>query len=194
MKRMLLPALLLFSHALLAQKLTYNMSAFGITFGQMVVTKTMENDSTELYTLHAKGYLKVLWMERNDETRNEVRFRHGRLLSSTYKQSESGVTKHWTNVAFDGKQYVVNSDRGKSTFTEAPTMTIVSFYFANPQTVSRIFDESTGTFQNIQHPEAGIVEMKNREGKRSIYRYTNGILTDMEFHISIATVYMVKVG
>jgi hypothetical protein len=112
--------LFVWQSAAYAQQYTFSMSAFGINFGKMVVTKTQENDSTELYTLNAKGYLKVLWMERNDQTLYEVRYRHGKLLSSSYKQTESGELKKWTKVAYDGTKYVVDSYKGKRTFTEPP--------------------------------------------------------------------------
>ena len=76
--------LLLCSSVVSAEEIVFEMSVFGFTFGSMVVTKTRENDSTELYTLNAKGKTNFLWMKREDETIMEVRYRHGKLLSSSY--------------------------------------------------------------------------------------------------------------
>lgn len=169
------------------------MSAFGIKFGTMTVTKSKENDSTDLYTLHAKGYLKVLWMERNDETYYAVRYRHGKLISSSYKQVESGVTKKWTNVTCNGSQYVVDSYRGKRSFTEAPVYSILSLYFNSPQNLKSIFYEAEANYANVKH-NGNAVEVLSSDGNRSIYKYINGVLQEMEFHISIATVYMKRIG
>ena len=104
------------------------MSALGIDFGLMTVTKTVEKDSSETYTLKAKGYLKVLWMERDDETRNTVRYQNGKLLSSSYTQMESNVTTNWNTVTFDGKNlssgvyfYKLESDN----FSEVKKMSLI---------------------------------------------------------------------
>lgn len=177
---------------LLSQTVVFDMSAFGIKFGTMTVSKLKENDSTELYTLLAKGYLKILWMERNDETRHTVRFQNGKLLSSVYTQIETEKIKKWTNVSFDGKKYVVDSYRGKRTFTEAPVFSILSLYFNSAKDIQRIFYEAESDFANVKHPDANTIEIKTSDGNRSVYKYVNDILQEMEFHISIATVYMRK--
>lgn len=194
MNKLLLYFLLLPCGPLFSQQVVFDMTAFGITFGKMTVNKIRENDSTELYTLHAKGYLKILWMERNDETFNEVRYRNGNLISSSYRQVETGKTKKWTTVSYDGKQYNVDSYRGKRSFTETPVYSILSLYFSDPKNVNRIFYEAESDFVTLKHPDANTVEIKTSDGNRSIYRFLNGALHDMEFHISIATIYMKKIG
>ena len=60
-------------------------------------------------------------MKREDETNYEVRFRNGKLFSSIYVQIESGVTKHWTNILFDGADVKVKQ-MGK-TYTMKKTET-----------------------------------------------------------------------
>lgn len=193
MNKLVLHVLLFICGPVFSQQVAFDMSAFGITFGKMTVTKTHENDSTELYTLHAKGYLKILWMERNDETRYEVRYRHGHLLSSSYRQMESGTTKKWTIVNYDGRQYNVDSYRGKRNFTEKPAYSILLLYFSNPQNINRIFYEAESDFTDVKHPDANTTEIKSSDGNRSVYHFLNGVLKEMEFHISIATVYMKKI-
>lgn len=193
MNKLFLP-FLLFCNPLFSQQVMFDMTAFGITFGKMTVTKIKENDSTELYTLNAKGYLKILWMERNDETRYEVRYRNGKLLSSSYRQIETGKTKKWTTVVYDGQKYSVDSYRGKRTFTEIPVYSILTLYFSDPKNVNRIFYEAESDFATVKHPDTNTVEIKSSDGNRSIYRFLNGAINEMEFHISIATVYMKRLN
>lgn len=79
--RILLP--FLFSLCLLqahAEEIVFEMSAFGIKFGKMTVSKTQLNDSIVVYTLSAKGYLKFLGLERRDETQNVVHYCNGKLI------------------------------------------------------------------------------------------------------------------
>ncbi|MCW5908155.1 MAG: hypothetical protein KIS94_09870 [Chitinophagales bacterium] len=194
MKKLALLVLLFVVASGYSQQLVFEMSAFGIRFGTMTVTKTKENDSTDLYTLNAKGYLKVLWMERNDQTLYEVRYRHGKLLSSAYKQIETGEVKKWTNVMFDGKKYVVDSYRGKRTFTEVPVHSIITLYFSNPKNIKRIFYEAESDFAEVKYPDENTVEIKSSDGNRSVYHFKNGTMDHMEFYISIAIVNMKRIS
>lgn len=193
MKTTILCFLLLFGSNLIAQKITFEMTAFGINFGQMTVTRTIENDSTELYTLKAKGYLKVLWMERDDETHNSVRFQNGRLLSSNFKQMESKELTKWNTVSFDGKRYIVDSNQGKYFLTETPEFSVLKLYFMHPKSITRVFSEAEGGFVNLKHVNENTVEMKNAKGDRSVYFYKNGAIEKLEFHTSIAKVNMKRI-
>ncbi|MES2620020.1 MAG: DUF6134 family protein [Bacteroidota bacterium] len=183
-----------FCNATFAQKIVYDMSAFGIHFGKMTVIKTKEDDSTDLYTLDANGYLKVLWMERKDQTLYEVRYRNGKLISSSYTQIETGKVGKWTKVHFDGTKYMVDSYRGKRSFIEAPAFSIMTLYFNNPKNIHRIFYEAESDFTEMKHPDENTVEIKSSDGNRSIYHFLNGVMNKMEFHISIATVHMKRIN
>lgn len=193
MKTTILCFLLLFGSNVFAQKITFEMTAFGINFGQMTVTRTIENDSTELFTLKAKGYLKVLWMERDDETHNSVRFQNGRLLSSNFKQMESKELTKWNTVSFDGKRYIVDSNQGKYFLTETPEFSVLKLYFMHPKSITRVFSEAEGGFVNLKHVNENTVEMKNAKGDRSVYFYKNGAIEKLEFHTSIAKVNMKRI-
>lgn len=169
------------------------MSVFGFTFGKMVVTKIRENDSTELYTLNASGKTNFLWMKREDQTLLEVRYRNGKLLSSSYVQIESGVTKHWTKIHFDGLKYLVDSYRGKRSFSEVPDYSVLSLYFNPINKRSRIFFEAESDFVALKYKEENAVELKATDGSKTIYHFRNGKIDDIEVHISIATVHMQRI-
>jgi len=176
--------------AVQAERLVYEMSAFGIKFGTMTVEHKHLNDSTEQYTLHAKGYLKVLWMERNDESIYEVRYVHQQLRYSSFRQIESGVVKRWNRVMGNGKQYTVESSEGNRVFNEPPLFSVLKMYFQSPKNISRVFHEAEAGYTTLFHKNDNTVEIKSADGGRGVYFYTKEKLTHMEFHISIATVYM----
>ncbi len=186
--------LLLLSLHASAEELVYEMSVFGFTFGKMVVTKNKIDDSTEVYTLNAKGKTNFLWMKREDETRYEVRYRNGKLLSSTYIQIESGVIKHWTNITFDGTKYLVDSYRGKRTFTEIPDYSVLTLYFKQPVKRTQVFYEAESHFIDLKYKEDNVVEMKADDGSRTVYYFTNGKLNEIEIHLSIANVHMNRIN
>ncbi|MFN8276395.1 MAG: DUF6134 family protein [Chitinophagales bacterium] len=177
-----------------AEEVVFDMSAFGIHFGKMTVTRTRENDSTEVFRLHAKGYLKVLWMERNDETKYEARYVHSQLQSSLYRQYESGKLTKWTDIMLNGQQYQVKSWKGNRTFTAPPRYSVLHLYFEHPQQRTSIFSETDGGFEKVAFADSEKVELKTSDGNRSLYHFINGVLRSIEVHLSIATVHMQRIN
>lgn len=195
MHRLLFFFLLLFcSNNAFAQTLTFDMSAFGIKFGKMIVTRTKENDSIEVYSLNAKGYLKVLWMERSTESTQEVRYCNGVLQSSSFNEFEKGKLQRWSKISFDGNRYNLDSNKGKRSFTQAPNYSILKMYFNKPASMKQIFFEQDGVYVPLETKDANTLEVKTPEGNRSVYKFEKGQLKEMEFHISIATVYCRRTG
>ncbi len=194
MRLVSLIVVIVFCNAAHAQRMVFDMSAFGITFGTMTVNRYWESDSSEVYTLHAKGYLKVLWMERSDETFYEVRYKQGKLVHSSFRQVESGVLKKWTYVRSTTEGYKVDSYRGKRTFSESPVFSVLKLYYQVPEGINKIFYEAESDFTKLIQRNEKTFEIKSSDGNRSIYKYVNDELAKMEFHISIATVYMKRVS
>ncbi len=190
MNKLLALLLLLFAQLAPAQQIVFKMSAFGINFGNMTVNHVKENDSVELYTLKASGYLKVLWMERKDETINEVRYCNGRLISSTYRQTENATVKRWTKINRTGEQLVVDSYKGKRTVKELPAFSIIRLYFQYPQNITRLFYEAEAEYIALTRTDdPNTFETRTDGGNRSVYHYVNGAINQVEFHIPAATVY-----
>ncbi len=179
--------------ALSAQTIVYEMTVLGSKFGKMVVSRRMQ-DSIELYTLDAKGKATILWMDFENETIQEVRYKGGKLISSSYKEIENGKTKKWNKVSYDGRQYQVESYAGRRSFNEVPQYSVISLYFVDPQQRARIFHEAEASYTGLKRIDANTLEIKNADGSRSVYRYDQGKLNTMEFHLAIATVYMKRTG
>lgn len=194
MNKLLLGVLLFCACTVSAEEIVFDMSVFGYTFGRMVVTKINENDSTILYSLKAKGKTSFLWMKREDETRYEVRYRNGKLLSSDYIQIESGVTKRWTKINFDGRKYLVESSKGTKTFTTVPDYSVLALYFKHPDKRTKVFYEAESNYLDIKYKEVNTLETKAADGSRTIYYFRNGQLNELEVHLPIATVHMQRVN
>lgn len=92
-----------------AETIVFDMSVFGFKFGQMVLTKSVENDSTEVYTLNAKGKTDFLWMKREEESIFKVEYRNGKLFSSDFEYLNKGEREKWSTVRFDGFKYIARS-------------------------------------------------------------------------------------
>lgn len=183
----------MFACALSAQQMVFSMTAFGVNVGKMTVNRTFDADSTEIINMHSQGHVKLLWIDRADETIHEVRYRKGKLISSNYKHIQNGEVVRWCTITFDGKQYQVNSDKGKSTFTEAPTYSIASLYYHFPKNITRIFYEVENEYSPLKYTDPNTVDFKTSDGNRNIYKYVNGTLNEMEFRLSLTTVYMKRI-
>ena len=172
------------------ETILFDITLFGDKIGVLIVTRESMSDGTELYTLNSKSKAKILWINRENTIHYEDVYKDGKMISSNFKETENGQVKRWTNINWDGKVYAVDGYKGKRTFTEAPTYSIVSIYFNDMKNVKRIFYEAEADFNDLQNPEPDTYEFKSSDGNRNVYHYVNGKAQRMEFHVSIATVKM----
>jgi hypothetical protein len=170
----------------------YDVILFGDKIGTMTVTHEQRGDGEDVYTLETHSKTKLLWVEKENFSHYDVVYKNGKLLSSTHRELDNKKLKRWTNIIWDGKQYQVDSYKGKRTFSEVPNICAVSLYFRDCRAADRIFYEAEADYVPVTHPEANTCEFKSSDGTKNIYHYENGRIKNMEFHISIATVKMVR--
>lgn len=173
-----------------AQRIHFDVILFGDKVGDLTVTKTLEPENVEHYTLETHSAAKILWINRENESRYDVKYQNGKLISSSHIEKQNGRLERWTKVHFDGQIYQVDSYKGKRSFTEAPDFSIVTLYFEPRKLHRKIFYEAEADFNELKYPDANTMEFKSSDGNRNVYHYENGHIHDMEFHVSIATVYM----
>ena len=173
------------------ESISYDILLFGNKIGSMVVTHEAKLDGTDVYTLITTSKAKFLWIDKSNDSRYELIYKGGKLVSSVFKEIENGERKRWCNIKWDGAKYQVESHNGKSTLTETPTYSTITAYFEGFKKVDRIFYESEGNFAKTEYPEPNTLQFKTSDGHKSIYHYVNGRINNMEFRISIATIYMV---
>ena len=178
--------------ALKAQTITFDIRLFNSSIGKMVITRHHETDGTEWYTLESNTQAKVLWITKTYHSSFEARYKNGVMISCSHKESESGNLKRWARVTLNGKAYQVESDHGTRTFTEAPVTTDLSMYFEDATKLKRIFYLPDAEFNNLKWTDSQTAEFKSSDGHRNVYNIQNGQIQSMEFHLALATVYMVR--
>lgn len=174
-----------------AETLTYDIILFNTKVGKMVITHETKPDGTDLYDLVTSSKARFLWLDKTNDSKYTLIYKAGKLLSSTFKEIENGEVKRWCNIKFDGAKYLVDSYKGKRTFTDNPGLSTITAYFQGLTKVDRVFYESEGDFAQAEYPEPNTMAFKTSDGHKSIYHYLNNRIDNMEFKISIATVYMV---
>jgi hypothetical protein len=173
------------------ETLSYDIILFNTKVGKMVITHETQADGTDLYNLVTTSKAKILWIDKTNDSKYQLIYKAGKLLSSTFKEIENGEVKRWCNIKWDGVKYLVDSYKGKRSFTDNPGISTITAYFQEPKKLGRIFYESEGDFAPAEYPTPGTLEFKTSDGHKSVYHYINNRVNDMEFHIAIATVYMV---
>lgn len=176
-----------------AQTVLYEVSLFGNRIGYMSVTRTVAKDSSETYILDTKIKARVLWIKKEVWTHYEVVYKNGKLFSSQQIETDNGTVKSKTNIAFNGKQYQVESLSGKRTFTEAPVQSIVTLFMHGMRHGTRLFYEAGADFNTLVKTDPDTYEFKSSDGNRNVYHFKNGLIQEAEVHASIATIHMVKV-
>lgn len=171
------------------------MSVFGIRFGNMVVTRTMEQDGSELYTVNAKGKTDFLWMKREEESRHRVRYRNGVLYSSEYVYLNRGEREKWANIKLVDDQYRIETQDGSSLLKGATDYSLVRFYFEPDWERTEVFCEEDCAYSTMQSDRAnGIIKITCKDGNRSTYRLKDGSIAEMEIHLTVATVKLRRIS
>jgi hypothetical protein len=177
-----------------AQTMVFKMFLFGDSVGVSTISRTHDASGTDIYTLDSRIRGKVLWITRENHSHYESRFKDGKLISASYYEINNGTKDKWSNIHYDGKQYQAETNNGKKTFAEAPTHSIGSLYCDgyNPSR-KHFFYEPEADFIELKFPEPNIVEFKSADGNRNVFHFKNGQISDVEFHTTLATVYLKRV-
>lgn len=172
-----------------AQVLAFEMSVFGITFGTMTVARTQENDSTELYTLTAKGKTDFLWMQREEESRYQVRYRNGIMQSSDYIYLNRGKKEKWAKVQRAGDQYRIETHTGVRLMHGPIRYSLLRLYFDPERNVDQVFCEEDCSYSSLQR-KSGTGEMlvTCKNGNSSTYHISKGRVQGLDIHLPVATV------
>jgi len=184
---------LLFSFTGVAETITFDMILWGDKIGTLTISKTVKSDGSEYYELNSHLKAKVLWIERENTAHMETTFKNGKMISCYQKEIEDGKVKRWNRVSFDGTKYNVEGYKGKRSFTEAPVFSVALIYFQSMLGATKLLYEPEAEFCKVEKVDDNTWEFKGSDGSRNVYHYKDGKAVSMEFHVSIATVKLVRV-
>ena len=176
-----------------AERIVFDMSVFGFKFGEMVLTRTVVNDSIERYTLNAKGKTDFFFMKREEESIFKVEYRNGKLFSSDYEYLNKGEREKWSTVRFDGSKYVVQSHEGRKEFKDALDYSLIKLYFDPTLQRNKVFCEEDCTYAKMSRTSDKL-NIQCQDGSRSTYHVNNGRVEAMEIHLAVATVKLTRVN
>jgi len=186
--------MLLLGFSARSEEIVFEMSVFGIKFGTMVITRTEENDSTELYTLHAQGKTDFLWMQREEQSKYEVRYINGKLFSSDYIYTNKGETEKWSKIQYADGKYLVESSEGSKTMDQATDYSLLRLYFEPNWNREKVFCEEDCSYaQLVRNEEKNTLKVICQDGSKSTYHINDGEISDLEIHLAVATVKLKRI-
>lgn len=175
-----------------AQLIKYDILLFNERIGTMVITRKMQGDTAELYTLESRAKANFLWIKRENYSRYDVEYRHGKLFSSEAKEIENGKLKRWNKVRLEGNEYQVESSKGKTMLSGAIVFSVVKMFFENGTKQQKLFYESEAEIASLKQTSPGTMEYNGSDGSRNVYIFKDGKLVAAETHVSIASVKLVR--
>nr|WP_295872520.1 DUF6134 family protein [uncultured Chitinophaga sp.] len=139
-----------------------------------------------------KTRIQTLLAKVNSDILNEYDNNVLTLARSTRVAGKKGEDKE-TTTRRNGNDYTVllNGTRSVIDNTEIAHC-VADLYFSEPKQVSRIFSEALGKFLPLRALGSGQYELGLPEGKKNIYKYTNGVLTEVEVNHTLGKALFVK--
>lgn len=189
MKRFLLFfSLLISGQSLFAQKLQYEVFLMGKKIGEMNLSKS-NGEHGERYLMNSESSAKVLFVKQDSKVNFDVLYKGGTMIKSLYvseKKDDNVITK----VNRENSIYKVLYNDKASHVKEHIAFSSILLYFKEPVGVNKVFVERIGDFLPLKKTAPGVYEYLQPDGTRSIYRYHQGVLKEVELKRSMGSVYI----
>lgn len=194
MSKIVLICLFVWSSAIVsAQTQRYDVFLFGKKIGYMTVKRTNMADGSVFYSLETLSETKILFKHTKALAKSDVTYKNGRLTDAWYQYTENDEIERYSKTTFDGKTYQIHNENGKFSNTEPLTYSLIRMYYEEPKTVSRLWLEPEGVFCDLKSTAPGVYEYKSPNGNRNVFKYKNGQVDEMEFHLTLVSVTMKRV-
>lgn len=176
-----------------AQLQKYDVFLFGKKIGYMNVKRTIMADGSVFYSLETLSETKILFKHTKALAKSDVTYKNGRLTDAWYQYTENDEIERYSKTTFDGKTYQIHNENGKFSHSEPLGYSLIRMYYEEPKTISRLWLEPEGVFCNLKSTAPGVYEYKSPNGNRNVFKYKNGQVDEMEFHLTLVSVTMKRV-
>lgn len=171
-----------------AQKLQYDVILMGKKIGEMSLSKSY-GEHGERYIMNSESSAKVLFVKQDSKVNFDVLYKGGSMIKSLYvseKKDDNIITK----VNKENNLYKVSYNNQASHVKENIVFSSILLYFKEPIGINRVFVERIGDFLPLKKTAPGEYEYLQPDGTRSIFRYSQGKLKEIELKRSMGSVYI----
>ncbi len=179
----------LFSCVHASDEINFDVLLFGKKVGYLKLTRAIKGDTVN-YLMQGHSKAKILWMEYDDVSHYEAKYKGDKILYCKYREDMNGKLKHFTELVFNGKDYAATTKSGTRNFQPEHIPSLLWMYYNEPVGVKKIFMEAQLFHTPLTQKNPGHYMFKNNEGHSNEYIYKNGELNELIFETPLATVRM----
>jgi hypothetical protein len=161
-----------------AQKRYYDVLWRGESIGQMTAEKSTKDDITDIYIQTDLSFtvgIRYNWVYK-------LRNKHYKdtLIHCTIDQIKNGTTVKSAYSDRSGKMYAFVKD-GKTKFlkTERIYFTVAMLYFLEPAGRNMVYSETWGEYLPVKPLPNHHYKLEMPDGKSNIYKYIDGVCTEV---------------
>jgi len=164
MRLVLLPLFILFCFsAVAADDMLFDVMLYGKKIGNMTISKSIRGDTVH-YVLQGRSKAKILWIEYEDISHYEAKYKGNKMLYCKYKEDMNGKLKYFTEIIYNGVDYIATTKSvTKKIFPEAYP-SLLSLYYKEPVGVQKIFVEAQMINAPLELKNPGIMFLKTTKG------------------------------
>ena len=178
----------LIAQSLFAQKYTFDVILMNKKIGEMNLQKLSSADG-DRYVINSESEAKVLFVKENAKVSFDVLYKLGSLVKSLYT-SDKKKENITTIVEKTGGEYNISHNGNKHLLKDNISFSSVMLYFTEPKGITKVFVERIGEFLPLKNVAYGVYEYLQPDGTKSIYRYSKGILKEIELKRGIGSVFL----
>lgn len=153
--------------------------AEGHTTGAVIIhdIKSVTEANVMVFSIHVETDMKT---EKNQEVM---------ISGAAYRHSNRGLEDvHAETKRLTEKKYERMKNGKKSLFSSEITFTVSDLYFKEPIGLNTIYSNMYADMVSIEQLNNGKYKVKTSDAKESIYTYSNGKLTHVEFDTPVGKI------
>jgi hypothetical protein len=109
-----------------SEKMVFEMYLMGKSIGTLTVTHSKLEDGSDHYFLTSKARAKVLWVEREQNTKYEIVYKNGMLIRSSYSYIENTGNNIICDIKLSNGNYEVKRNGKTFNVSGKPSHSIIS--------------------------------------------------------------------
>ena len=170
------------------QQLRYDVVKGDKVIGQLYSNR--RRDADEVYYLMESSVTFRVIFEIQIDYFLECSFQDGKLVKSVTRNLVNDDVRNQSQVQRSGNQYEIVCD-DNTWMLNHPGIehNMASIYYEEPRQVTKVFSERYGEFLSLRNLRTGLYEMTLPDGQVNLYKYEEGVCTEVTVQNRLATVY-----
>jgi hypothetical protein len=164
----------------------------GDKVGHTTVSRKNYGGGKMYYELNSETNVEMLFVKRAIKTNFTAYYENGFLTRCSSRYEVNGEVDSYMSAVWDGAKYVIESERGKSTYDKKVQNSVLTLFFAEPVGKSNLWSERIGEIIPLSSRKTGEYSFKNpvKNGSTNIYKYIKGKLYEVEMSTPVGPSFM----